>query len=316
MKLSAAVTVLAALAVLGLTVPIACTPEGPHETPVKTAKQTETRVILVETVAEPGQPDPYEIYVKTSKDFKRVKQDKEWALKAWPSWTYMPWTYKWGIGYTDASGEWSQDHGYNGAFLDHGYTSVRRVDKLAWINKYKLRFYNDHTAGKGDLLLKGRGGGKLHNPGMRTRQINAGMVAKLEKLMTDRINKLKGSPYRAAYALDDEISWGSFVKPCFWRLNNDRAAYDKWLKEIYGPYNAPAHPGWISYDAVRTKLKGWAIKDFDCSQMMDQLTYNDSFWNNFLGDLVEHGNRVDPATPVGYVGGQQPSSFGGDDYAQ
>jgi hypothetical protein len=44
-----------------------------------------------------AQQDPYEEYVKHSKDFKSVKQDKGWALKAWPSWTYMPWSYQWNI---------------------------------------------------------------------------------------------------------------------------------------------------------------------------------------------------------------------------
>ena len=49
--------------------------------------------------------DPYEKYVQTSKDFKRVKQDKEWALKAWPSWVYMPWYAQWTIGFDDAAAE-------------------------------------------------------------------------------------------------------------------------------------------------------------------------------------------------------------------
>ena len=30
----------------------------------------------------------------------------------------MSWTYRWNIGYTDASGKWSREHGYNGTFLD------------------------------------------------------------------------------------------------------------------------------------------------------------------------------------------------------
>jgi hypothetical protein len=42
--------------------------------------------------ADPG--DAYENYVNTSKDFKPVKQDKAWAMKAFPSWVYMPWTFK------------------------------------------------------------------------------------------------------------------------------------------------------------------------------------------------------------------------------
>jgi hypothetical protein len=93
-----------------------------------------------------AQQDPYEKYIKTSRDFQPVKQDKAWEYKAWPSWTFMPWYFQWTIGFTDESGEWCHKVGINGAFTDHGDTQ-----HLAWINKYQLRFYNDHTAGKGDL---------------------------------------------------------------------------------------------------------------------------------------------------------------------
>ena len=263
-----------------------------------------------------AQEDPYEKYVKTSKDFKRVKQDKQWVLKAWPSWTYMPWTYQWGIGYDDASGKWAWDHGYNGAFLDHGWTRVHGVDKLAWINKFKFRFYNDHTAGKGDLYLRGRGKGRLHRPGLRTVPLNQATIDRMKSKIRRAVRNLKASPYRAAYALDDEISWGSFVKPCFWRLNEDRAAYEAWLEEVYGKGNAPKHEGWINYGNVLRNLKIWAVKDFDCSQLLDQLSYNDSFWANMLGELVEYANSLDPHTPCGFVGGQQPCAFGGYDYAK
>ena len=276
-------------------------------------------VALVLAAAVEGlwaQTDPYEHYVMTSKDFKPVKQDKQWLLKAWPSWTYMPWTYQWTIGYDDASGRWSLEHGYNGAFLDWGQTRVGGVDKLAWINKFKLRFYVDHIAGKGNLHLKRRGRGRLHRTVLRTYPINAAMRRKLKDLIRRHINNVKSSPYRAAYALDDEISWGSFVKPCMWRITDDETAYPKWLAEVYGPENAPKDPGWVSYESIWPKLSRWAVKDFDCSRLMDQLSFNDSYWANFLGELVEYANSIDPDRPCGFVGGQSPSAFGGYDYAK
>ena len=52
--------------------------------------------------------DPYEDYMRTSPDFRPVKQEKAWALKAWPSWTYMPWTYQWTIGYHRSV--WALEH--------------------------------------------------------------------------------------------------------------------------------------------------------------------------------------------------------------
>ncbi len=104
--------------------------------------------------AEPG-VDPYEQYVKTSKDFRPVKQDKDWLLKAYPSWLYMPWTHQWTIGYTEDSGKWSLKHGYNGAFIDWGDVSTpgSRTGRIDWINKFGLRFYVDHLAGKRELHL-------------------------------------------------------------------------------------------------------------------------------------------------------------------
>lgn len=93
--------------------------------------------------AQPAPPpseadtDPYARYIRTSRDFRRVKQDKTWLDKAFPGWIYMPWTYQWTIGYTEASGKWSLAHGYNGAFLDgNGGQPDSPEGKLAWINRF------------------------------------------------------------------------------------------------------------------------------------------------------------------------------------
>ena len=264
-----------------------------------------------------AQEDAYESYVKTSKDFQRVKQDKAWALKAFPSWVYMPWsTGAWAIGFGDDAGKWCLDHGYNGAFLDKARTKIGRYDKLAWINKFKMPFYVDHIADKGSLYLRDRGKGRLQNTGLRKPAVNAAMEAKLKGIIRRYIGNVISSPHRAAYALDDEISWGSFVKPCMWRITDDEEAFPRWLAEIYGAGNAPDYEGWISYNSIWPKLSGWSVKDFRVSQLMDQWTFNDSYWNNFLGDLVTYANTIDPRTPCGFVGGQSPNAFGGYDYAK
>ena len=272
--------------------------------------------------AAAGAADPYEQYVKTSKDFRRVRQDKAWCYAAFPSWTYMPWTYRWTIGYTAASGKWSVAHGYNGAFIDHGDTSDGSSPrgKLDWIDEFHLRFYVDHTASKHYLHIWDgnamqphaaavHGGGSAHPAG------RCGHVSHVARADPRHIDAVKSSPNRAAYALDDEISWGHFVHPCMWCVTDDKTAYPKWLKEIYGP-NAPQRNRWITYEDIRPKLAGWSVAEFDASPLMDQWTFNDSYWNNFLGDLVEYANRIDPHTPCGFVGGQCPNAFGGYDYAK
>ena len=44
-----------------------------------------TCVLAAAVSSASAQDDPYEKYVKTSKDFQPVKQDKAWCYKAFPS---------------------------------------------------------------------------------------------------------------------------------------------------------------------------------------------------------------------------------------
>jgi hypothetical protein len=255
--------------------------------------------------------DNYEEYIKKSKDFKRVKQDKDWCYKAFPSWTLMPWYYQWSIGFTEDSGKFCKEFGFNGSFTDAGNASY-----LAWINTWQLRFYMDHTAGKGDLYIKESSKLKAKEFGsQRPVLIDNTLGEKLKKVIKKNVQAVSGSPMRAAYALDDEISWGSFLKPCMWEIT-DRANYQAWLEEYYGKGKIPDRSKWVGYNDVRVKLDKWSLADFDAGALMDQWTFNDSWWLNFLGDLVEYCNSVDPQTPCGFVGGQSPNAFGGFDYAK
>jgi hypothetical protein len=266
--------------------------------------------------------DPYQEYIRTSEDFRRVKQEKSWLYKAFPSWTYMPWTYQWGIGYTEESGRWSVEHGYNGAFIDRDDVAAESDPRgrLDWIDRFKLRFYVDHAADKGLLHLWDGDAVKphldeLHGTGIRPVPVNEATKEKLQAHLRKNIAAVKSSPHRAAYALDDELSWGHFIHPTMWRITDDDTAYPKWLAQIYGE-NAPQREKWLRYEDLWRKLAGWSVKEFDASPLMDQWTFNDSLWANYLGSLVEYANELDPATPCGFVGGQAPSAFGGYDYAK
>jgi hypothetical protein len=266
--------------------------------------------------------DAYARYVRTSRDFRRVKQDPVWLDKAYPGWIYMPWTYQWTIGYTEQSGRWSQAHGYNGAFLDgNGGAPNSPPGKLEWINKFALHFYMDHTAGKGALHLWDGGKQKphlaeLHGSGVRAVPLNAALTKQLCEKIRTNVSQVKSSPFRSAYALDDEISWGHFVHPTMWQATDEPGAYQIWLREVYGAAAAPARPRWITYEEIRPHLPEWTVREFDASPHMDQWTFNDSVWCNLLGDLVEYANTVDSDTPCGFVGGQAPNAFGGYDYAR
>jgi hypothetical protein len=234
----------------------------------------------------------------------------------------MPWTYQWTIGYNDSSGKWSVDHGYNGAFVDWDRIDAEgsKSGRLDWINKFQLRFYVDHLAGKRLLHMWDGSPPKnelaaLHGNGVRSVPANDAMIAKLHEYMNTNIAAVKSSPFRAAYALDDEISWGHFVHPTMWCVTDDKAAYPAWLRQIYGK-QVPKRNKWVTYNDIEPKLATWTLADFDASPLMDQWTFNDSYWNNLIGDLVNYANSIDPATPCGFVGGQNPSPFGGYDYAK
>lgn len=271
---------------------------------------------------EPSANDAYERYVRTSEDFRPVRQEKAWAWRAFPNWTFMPWTHQWSIGYTEEAGRWSQAHGYNGAFVDRDGIAANGspTGRLDWIEQFKLRFYVDHAAGKGQLHLWDGDKVKphwdeLHGTGRRPVALNAATRAQLEAVLQKNIAAVQRSPQRAAYALDDEASWGHFVHPTMWQVTDDPAAYPRWLSSVYGP-EAPRRDRWIGYEEIRPKLATWSVAEFDASPLMDQWSFNDSVWTNFVGELVAFSNRLDPLTPCGLVGGQMPSPFGGYDYAK
>ncbi|MBM4040474.1 MAG: beta-galactosidase [Planctomycetes bacterium] len=279
-----------------------------------------TAVAVVLNLTARAGEDPYLAYVKSAPEFKPVRQDAKLLLGRWNTWVYMPWRYQWHVGTGDEGGQFCKDYGFSGGFTDHGNTGV-----LPWLEKWGLLFYNDHTAGKGDLHLTpnrplqdqwkraAMDGRALRFGPNGPSPLDDAMLEKLKGLITRRVNGLKGSPMRAAYALDDEISWCSFVKPIPWRIHDNDADYEKWLTAYTGDPTAKAQ--YVSADFALAQL-GKGVKDIDFSPFLDRMTYNDSYWAVFLRKLVEASNAADPETPCGFVGGQSPNLFGGYDYAK
>ena len=262
--------------------------------------------------------DPYARYVKTAPEFRAVKQDKDFLIGRWNTWIYMPWRHQWTIGTGEAGGKFCRDYGFNGGFTD------REDRPLEWLERWNLRFYNDHTAEKGDLHVTG-----AENKGNFTkdqrdpltirhgtdgpRPIDDKFRRRLKKLVVDNVSKLKSSKMRVAYALDDEASWGAFVTPLPWRLNDDVAAYQHWLDNYYGKRGHQAK--YVTPDDVIAQLDQ-NLGKLDFSPLLDRLTYQDTVWSLLIRELVEESNRIDPSTPCGIVGAQAPNIWGGYDYAK
>ena len=272
--------------------------------------------IIASTIAAQAE-DSYLSYMKNAPEFKAIKQDPAMMTKTWNTWIYMPWRYQWHIGIGDEGGQFSKDYGFNGAFADRNASAK----ELAWFDKWKLLFYTDHVAGKGDLHLHSAKSAQwksaMRNPrairfgGKGARPLDEAAFKRLAGIITSNVNKIKVSPMRAAYALDDEIAWGSFCKSLSWRIYEDTADYKAWL----ATYHPGATPQYVSPDFALSQLKK-SIKDIDFSAYLDRMTFNDSYWANYLGRLVEVANKADPDTPCGFVGGQSPNLFGGFDYVK
>jgi hypothetical protein len=269
---------------------------------------------------EPGGPnDPYRRYAEAAPEFRPVRQDANLLIGRWNTWIYMPWRYQWTIGTGDAGGRFCRDFGINGGFTDHG------EGPLDWLDRWKLRFYNDHTAGKGDLHLHGSENKSTFKDDQRNpralrhgtdgpRPLDENLRGKLRDLVAANIARVRRSPMRLAYALDDEISWGAFVTPLPWRVVDDDADYERWLKLYYGGGPAP-RAAYVTPDFVLDQLNK-PLGKIDFAPLLDRLSYNDTVWANLIGGLVEHANRADPQTPCGFVGGQAPNIWGGYDYAK
>lgn len=261
----------------------------------------------------PVEPEgAYLAYVRQAPEFRRVRQDAAVTRGRWDTWLYMPWRYRWHIGTGRQGGEFCRNYGINGGVMDHG------MGPLDWLERWGLRFYNDHAAGKGSLFLMPqhlqRLGNDLRDPrAVRPRPITPGLERELGSTIASNLARVRKSPLRVAYALDDEVSTGSFVRPIPWRLNADDEAYERWLRTYYG--GRPPEARYVGPDEVRGELDG-PLGETDLSPFLDRMTYNDSVWADFLGRLVERCNREDPSTPCGFVGGQAPNLWGGYDWAK
>jgi hypothetical protein len=262
--------------------------------------------------------DSYLRYIRTAPEFQAVRQDPKLLIGRWNTWIYMPWRYQWTVGTGDEGGRFCREYGFNGGFTDHG------EGPLAWLETWRLRFYNDHTADKGYLYLHGanskanfakyqRNARAIRSGADGPRPLDDAMLQKLRGIVTRNVDNLKKSPMRIAYALDDEISWGAFVTPLPWRISDDDAAYESWLKTYYGGHSPK--PEYVTPEFTQAQL-GRPLAQLDFSPLLDRITYNDSVWANLIGKLVECANQADPDTPCGFVGGQCPNLWGGYDYAK
>ncbi len=233
--------------------------------------------------------------------------------------------------------QWQNDVRRDGPLYDlaglHGFHIDRgagRDDLVRLSLERQFPYYVDHAAGKGILYLNSslrpQVTGKrslLVRPHSLADPVS---IASLKNQLQENISSAKaGLVY--AYAFDDEISLGSFNTPAEVDVHPlSLAWYRKWLGARYGTIqrlNESWHTGFPSFEAVqptgfeevRRSASAPPIARWNLSHWMEWRHFMDYQFARVLAGLTRYANTLDPAIPAGFVGGQQPSAYGGYDYA-
>ncbi len=248
------------------------------------------------------------------------------APEAWQEFRVFIWQYR-----TDAQrdADLYESHGFRAFHIDRG---AGQGDRVAWAKQRGWPYYVDHAADKGILHLTSRTGlDDLPRDGsLAARPFSLADPETIQRLkghLDANIAATRDGPV-AAYAFDDEISLGTFNAPIEVDASPASiAAYRRWLKDAYATTDA-LNQRWgsryASFDAVEpTSFEGIRpsnnrppILDWNLAPWMDWRRFNDHQFAACLATLTRHANTLDPSTPAGFVGGQQPAPYGGFDYAQ
>lgn len=244
----------------------------------------------------------------------------------WDRFLIMVWQFN-----TSASKEIDlyKQAGFHGFHIDRGGDSQAVVD---WARQSGFPYYVDHAADKGYLHLTEAMGldSILHKKTVVARPnslVDPKTIDTMKGFLRRNIATTKAGPV-VAYAFDDEVSLGTFTSP----IEADGsdlsvAAYRRWLRQTYGTLErlnakwgtaykdfAEARPG--SFEDVRGANSSPPLARWNLARWMDWRSYMDTQFADCLADLTRFANSLDPRTPAGFVGGQQPAPYGGYDYAK
>ena len=205
-----------------------------------------------------------------------------------------------------------------------------KEDLVRFSIENKFPYYVDHAAGKGILYLADSLRPQVTGKSgllVRPRSLaDPAVIAELQSRLRENISATKrGLVY--AYAFDDEISLGSFNSPAEVDSHPLSIAwYRRWLAEQYGSVGT-LNTSWgsryssfndvapVSFEEVRKSASSPPFSRWNLSRWMEWRRFMDCQFAEVLSGLTRFANTLDPAVPAGFVGGQQPSAYGGYDYA-
>jgi hypothetical protein len=248
---------------------------------------------------------------------------------AWDHFAILVWQYKTPVPSPEAAAAYNSLN-LRGIHLDNGFSD----ELLSFAREHSYEYYVDHVAGKGDLHLYAAEWDAfrddyrenrdkpvrprcLHDPALRER-----LIARIRK------NVPRASVGAClAYAFDDEISTTSFTSPAdvCWAPAT-MSAFREWLRvryETVGALNSRWGSDFASFaDVVPSQvddLRHFHDRPFaawNLAPWADHREFMDDAFADLLTELRYETNRLDPARPAGFVGGQAPSAYGGYDYAK
>jgi hypothetical protein len=248
-----------------------------------------------------------------------IRQRSEWR-----SFVILVWQY-----HTDVRRDLAlyRRAGLHGFHIDWG---AGKEDYVRLSLSQGLPYYVDHAAGKGVLYLdkpvQAAITGKAWLQVRPSSLADPRTVATLERRLRDNVGTTKrGLVY--AYAFDDEISTGAFNNPVEVDIHPLSVAwYRRWLARRYGrieALNAAWATTFASFDDVAPvgfeEARATALRppfaSWNLSPWMEWRHFMDYQFAQVLAGLTRYTNALDPRIPAGFVGGQQPSAYGGYDYA-
>lgn len=242
----------------------------------------------------------------------------------WDRFRIMIWQYRTAV---QRDIDLYREAGFTGFHIDRGIGQEKAV---AFARENSLPYYVDHAAGKGILHLTKQTGLEMilrkHELIPRPQSlVDLATIAEMKRLLNENIEVTKNGPV-LAYSFDDEISLGSFNSPA--EVDNSPqsiAGFRLWLREKYGKVES-LNESWgielssfenaepVSFETIRAAHSIGPFSNWKLARWMDWRSYMDSQFASVLGDLTKFTNELDPKTPAGFVGGQQPSAYGGYDY--
>ncbi|MEM6363342.1 MAG: hypothetical protein AAF745_02875 [Planctomycetota bacterium] len=217
--------------------------------------------------------------------------------------------------------------GLCGWHIDRGRGQKNRAD---WGLVNRRPFYIDHAAGKGILHLTPASGlSEIATDGTPSSRPQSLFDIETQDTLKQQLNQNLPEVVNdatLAIALDDEVSLGTFNSPLEVDFSPASVrAFQDWLNQTYPGGNA-LNRSWgvsdaakcqpVPFESIRRQLESRPPRQWRLAPWMDFRTFQDETFSRVIAETTRHAMTHAKGVPVGVVGAQQPSAYGGFDYSR